>query len=70
MIIFLSLKYFTFFFFMKLLMGYLKRFPLETQGGQVDKSMYAMGGRVVTSVHLRTMGEGVKFLPFWCVCTN
>ena len=28
------------------------------------------GGEAVASVHVRTMGEGVKFLPFCCIRTN
>ena len=42
MIIFPSLKCFTVFFSMELLIGYLKTYPLE--GGQMGKSTYAMGG--------------------------
>ena len=32
-------------------------------------SMYATGG-LVACVRVRTMGEGVKFLSFWCVRTE
>ena len=34
----------------------------------MGKITYAMG--VTTSVHVRTMGEGIKFLLFWCVFSN
>ena len=52
---------------MELLIGYFKKFPLK-MGDQMGKSTYTMG--VITSVHVRTMGEGVKFLPLWCVRTS
>ena len=55
MIISLSLKCFTLFFFVELLIGYLKIFPLG-MGGQMGKSTYGMG--VVASVRVCTMGEG------------
>ena len=55
------------FFFMELLIGYFKKFTLK-MGDQMGKSTYTMG--VITSVHVHTMGEGVKFLPLWCVRTN
>ena len=45
-------------FFMKLLIGYVKRFLLEMGRGGVGKSTYAIVGGVVASVRLRTMGEG------------
>ena len=35
-------------------------------GGQIGRSKYAMKGGHST----RTIGEGIKFLPFWCVRTN
>ena len=48
----------------------LKNIPVRTGGGgQMGKSTHAMAG-VEASAHLRTMGEGAKFLPFWCVCNN
>ena len=37
-------------------------------GSQMGKSKYAMSG-VVVRVHVRTMGEKGKMLPFWCVHT-
>ena len=46
----------------------LNAFLLEMGGGHMGKSTYAMG--VLSSVHVRTMGEGVTFLSFWCLCTN
>ena len=67
MTIFPSLKRFTVFFSMELLIGYLKTYPLE--GGQMGKGTYGIGG-VVANAHVRTMGKGVTFLLFWCVCTN
>ena len=33
-------------------------------GGQMGKSTYAMGGGLIASVHVRTMGRGVKFRHF------
>ena len=57
MIICLSLKSFTVYFSMELLIGYQKNFPLEMWGGvQIGKSAYAMG--VVACVRVRTMGVG------------
>ena len=44
MTVFLSLRCFTVFFFMKLLIRCLERFSLEMEGGQMVKSTYAMGG--------------------------
>ena len=39
-----SLKSFTVFFAMDLLLGYVKAFPLEMGGGYMGKSTYALGG--------------------------
>ena len=59
------------FFSMELLIGCLKAFPLQIGGGGSDGQEYVRNGAgVVASVHMRTMGEGVKFLPLWCVCAN
>ena len=55
MIIFLSFKCFTIFFFMNLLVAYLKQFPLETGRRQLSEITYAMMG-VLASVHVRTVG--------------
>ena len=61
LIIFLSLTNFTVDFFMGLLIGYLKTFPLEIEGGQVSKSVYTMGV-VLASAHVRmTEGRGQFF---------
>ena len=69
MIIFLSLKCFTVYFSKEIFIEYLKTFPLEMgKGHQKGMSIYAMGGRSCVRVH--TMGEGVKFLSFFCVRTN
>ena len=57
MIISLSLKCSAVFFFIELLIRYLKTFPLEMLGmDQMGKSTYAM--RVGVSVHVLTMGRG------------
>ena len=65
LITFLSLKCFTAFFSMELLVRY-KIYPLEI-GNQRDQSTYALGrGGFVSSVHVRLIG-GVKFSPFWCI---
>ena len=44
MITFLSLKCFTVFFLMELLIGYFKTFPLEMGGGQMGKNTMGGGG--------------------------
>ena len=67
MITFLSLKFFNF-LFMELLIG-CKTLLLEMGVGVRWVEVRAQWG-IATSVHLRTMGEGMKCLPFWCVCTN
>ena len=60
MIVFLPLKYFSVFFFMKLLIGYLKRFQLELGGGGVRcvrvHTQWGHGKRTFTYV-----GGGSKF---------
>ena len=57
MIIFLSLKFFTVLFSMELFIGYLKTFPLETEGGS-ERYEYVRNGRwgVVAFVRVRIMG--------------
>ena len=66
MIIFLSVKCFTVFISMKLLIGCLKTFQLEMVGvGQIGKSTYAMG--VVASINVHTMGEGGIFAILVCL---
>ena len=64
MIIFLSLKYFTVFSSMKLLIGYSKSYLLEI-GCQVQiiKSIHAMGRRKLAFT--RNGGREVKFSPFY-----
>ena len=63
MIIFLSLKCFSFFLSIELLIGYLKKIPIRNgKGDQIGYSTYAMGGVYD--------GKRVKFLSFECVCTN
>ena len=59
MIIFLSVKCFAVFFFMKLLIGYLKRFPLEMGKGQMGKNMYAMKGEGL-SKHTSVFDDGER----------
>ena len=64
MIIFLSLKCFTVFLPMELLLGYSKTFLLEVVGAaQMGKSSTQWEG-VVASVNLRTMGRGSNFYHF------
>ena len=48
---------------MEVLTGYFKKFPMEMGSGQTGKGTYA-AMRVIGSVHLSTMGEGVKSLLF------
>ena len=43
---------------MQFLIGYLKTFPLEMGGGQMNKSTCAMGVEVIANVHTRTIGRG------------
>ena len=67
MIILLSLKWFTVFFSMELLIGYLKTFPLEMGGGGVRwVGVRLQWGEVevVASEHVSTMGGGSNFCHF------
>ena len=56
MIVFLSLKLSKVLFYLKLVLGYLKTFPLE-MGDEMGKSTHAMVG-VLASVHVRMMEKG------------
>ena len=62
MIIFLSLKCFTVFFSMELLLGCLNAFPLEMEGGQMGKSKCAMGGAHRKGTCVYDDGGEVKIL--------
>ena len=70
MIIFLSLKCFTVFFSMELLLGCLNAFPLEMEGSQIGKSKCAMGGAHRKGTCVYDEGVGLKFWLLWSIHTN
>ena len=63
MIIFLSLKSFTVFFLYGFIDWIFEGLPIGN-GGHMGKRTYAMGGGVVASVCVRTMGRGSDFCYF------
>ena len=69
MIILQSLKCFTLFFFIELLVEQLKTFQLEMGEGFRLVRVYVQW-RVIASIHVHTIRVGVNFLPLWSICTN